>query len=483
VHPADRAYRRASVDGLNASKSMPLFIIPTALVLFLVFGLGPNYQLALLVCAVLIAGTFLLWRPGEPQILLFLFGLQWLQPTVMVFYANLRDLSLVEFLPNYPGMEFATTLVLLGLFFLAIGIRLGSGRQQALQIARFHDAIQRTPPTRWLQLHVIMFVVSTVALLLAQAVPGLSQPLVALADFKWATFLIFTIATFARRDGPRTLWLAVFCVELVMSLGGFFSSFKFVFLYTLIAMTAIGLRLSAKQVAGGAITAAIMLTAALYWTAIKNDYRRFVNGDTHQQVVEVGRGEAILKIAELVGEVTSDELLKAADTFAFRLAEIDVFSEVTVYVPSVLPHEGGTLWLDAISRPFMPRILFPDKTVIDESELTNRYTGKKYVGMEQGTQVSMGYIADSYIDFGEFGMMGMILLFGYLVGMTYRWIANHAAGSGILGAGLASATFIQLTSVGSSSAKLVGGIVVYLVVAGLVLNFIVPRYLRWLGST
>jgi hypothetical protein len=478
MHSAIRDCRRASVDGLNAPKARPLFIIPTAFVLLLAFGIGPNFPFALLACAVLVAGTFLLWRPGEAQILLFLFGFQWLQPTLMVFYANLRGLTLVDFMRDYPGIESATTLALLGLLFLALGIRLGTGRQQVLQIARFHEALQRIPPIRWLLLHIIVFVVSSAALLMAQAVPGLSQPLLALADFKWATFLIFTIATFARPDGPRTLWFATFCIEFAMSLGGYFSSFKFVFLYTLIAITAISLRLKARQVVVGAIMAAVLLMTGLYWTAIKEDYRRFVNGGTSQQVVTVSQGEAILKIAELVGEVTSDQLVQSADVMANRFSEIDVFSAVTDYVPRVVPHEWGTIWLDAVSRPFMPRILFPEKTVIDESELTNRYSGMGYSGAEQGTQVSMGYIADSYIDFGEFGMMGMILLFGYFVGVTYRWLVNHANGSGLVGGALASATFIQLTSIGVSSAKLVSGIVVSLLVAGLVLNFVVPRYLR-----
>jgi hypothetical protein len=368
---------------------------------------------------------------------------------------------------DHPGIESATTLALLGLLFLALGIRLGTGRQQVLQIARFHDAIQRIPPTRWLLLHLIVFVVSSAALLMAQAAPGLSQPLLALANLKWATFLIFTIATFARPDGPRTLWFAVFCIEFAMSLGGYFSSFKSVFLYTLIAITAVSLRLKARQVVGGAIMAAVMLTTGLYWTAIKEDYRPFVSGGTGQQVV---------------GGVTSDQLLQSADGLAQRFSEIDVFSAVTDYVPRLVPHESGTIWLDAVLRTFMPRILFPDKTVIDETELTNRYTGLWYAGMEQGTQVSMGYIADSYIDFGEFGMMAMILLFGYFVGATYRWLANHANGSGVVGTALASATFIQLASIGFSSAKLVSGIVVSLLVAGLVLNFVVPRYLRWLNA-
>jgi hypothetical protein len=165
-----------------------------------------------------------------------------------------------------------------------------------------------------------------------------------------------------------------------------------------------------------------------------------------------------------------------------RFAEIDMFSAVVTYVPSVIDHEWGKLWFDAISRPFMPRIVFPDKAAIDESELTNLYTGLHVSGTAQGTQISMGYIADSYIDFGEIGMMGAIFLFGCFVGYSYRWLVNHPAGGGLLGCGLASSTFMQLTSIGFSSAKLVGGIVVSLLVALIILNFVVPRFMPWVYS-
>jgi hypothetical protein len=477
MRPAETGYRLASIGMLDAPRPKPVFIIPMAFVLFLAFGLGPNYQFALLACAVLIAGTFLLWRPGEPQILLFLFCLQWLQPTVTVFYANLRGLPLLEFMYDFPGIEFATTLVLLGLFFLALGIRLGAGRQQSLQIVRFHDAIRRIPPIRWLRLHLFMFVVSTVALLLAASVPELSQPLLALANFKWATFLIFTIATFARSDGPRAIWFAIFCIEFTMSLGGYFSSFKYVFLFVLIAMTAIGLRLKAKQIAGGAITAVVMLTAGLYWTAIKDEYRQFLNGGTNQQVVVVGQGEALTKIVELAGDVTSDQLIRAADDLARRFADMEMFAAVVTYVPKFVDHEWGKLWWDAISRPFMPRILFPAKAIIDESEITTLYTGISVAGMEQGTQIGLGYIANSYIDFGEAVMMLPILLFGVFIGRSHRWLINNRFGFGVMGAGLSSATFLQI-SVGVSLAKLIGGIIVCLLVAYLILN-VVARHMPW----
>lgn len=276
MFPATRTRGRLAIGGFASAGSKPFFVIPAACLLFLIFGVGPNYPVALLACGVLVAGTFLLWRPGEPQILLFLFALQWLQPTIMVFYANLCDMTLVELMPVFPGVESAVPVVLFALLFFAFGIRFGAGKQQPIQIVRFRETIQRIPPTRWLQLHLMMLAVSA-AQFLAQAIPGLSQPLLALANFKWATFLIFTISTFVRPDGPRTIWLAVFCLEFVMSLGGYFSSFKSVFYFTLIALTAVSVRLSARQVIVGMFAGTVMLFVGLYWSAIKSDYRAFVN--------------------------------------------------------------------------------------------------------------------------------------------------------------------------------------------------------------
>jgi hypothetical protein len=461
----------------------PVFIIPLAAALYLVFGVGPNYIIAVLVCIVLIFGVFMLWRPGEVQILLFLFVFQWLQLATPVFYANLCGATLIDFLRDYPGAEYAITLGAIGLLFLAAGIRLGAGRQWAFRLAMIQSLIRQIPPLRWLKLHLVVWVLSIALLVLAGWIPSLSQPLQALANMKWGTFVIFTIVTFASPKGPRLAWLALFSAELAMSLGGYFSSFKFVFLYTLVALTAIRSRISPFQVVSGAAVCTVMLVLGLYWTAIKVEYRIYVSGGQAAQVVVVGQEKAVQELLDLVMNVTPERLLKAADDLAWRFSEIDTFSAVVAYVPNIVGHEWGKLWFDAISRPFMPRLFFPDKAVIDESELTNYYTGLGVAGSSQGTQISMGYIADSYIDFGEFGMMGVIFLFGYFVGRTHRWLINHPAGYGLLGCGLSSSTFIQLTSMGFSSAKLVGGIVVCILVAFIVLNFVAPRYMVWLCAS
>lgn len=462
--------------------SKPWFIIPTAAVLLLAFGIGPNVDMAVLACGVLIAGTFLLWRPGEVQTLLLVFVLQWLQPTVLLFYANLRGVRIAELMHGYPGVETATALMLLGLFFLAVGLRLGSGGPNTALVAQFSEALGRVSQKSWLYLHLMMLVLSAVATFLAMAAPPLSQPLLALANFRWATYVGFTISTFASRDHSRAIWVAVFCFEFVLDLGGYFSSFKHVFLYTLLSFTPFLTRLNARTAVVAVLVAAAMLSSALYWTAIKPDYRYYVSGGSNQQQVVVAQKEALLKIVELVSDVTARDLLSAANELTHRFSEVDVFSLVVVNVPSVVRHESGGVWLDAISRPFMPRVLFPGKSAIDESERTIYYTGRQFAGLEKGTQVGLGYIADSYIDFGRFGMMGALLALGAFIGGIYRWLMRQRSGNVLVNSALTTAIFMQVASVGVSSPKLAGGVLVSLLVAYLLLKFVVPRLLPWLAG-
>jgi hypothetical protein len=463
--------------------SRATFIIPVAAVVFLLFGIGPNYEVALLVGVVLVIGVFLLWRPGEPQILLFVFAFQWLQLAVGIGYSNFSGIALAEFLGNRPEAAKATVLAAFGLLALATGIRIGAGPQQASYLMMLRRSIDRVPARRWLKVHLWMWGVSILSLLLAKWIPGLSQPLLALANMKWGTFLIFTIVTFARPDGPRRVWLMLFILEFILSLGGYFSSFKYVFLYTLLAIAAVG-KIRPRHLVSGLAVGIMTLVVGLYWTAVKVEYRAYVSGGQASQAIVVGYGEALDKLVDLVEQVDLTELDRAAAELAHRFTELDMFSAVLDYVPSVREHEGGKLWFDAVSRPFMPRMFFPDKAAIDESAMTNYYTGLHVAGASQGTQISMGYIAESYIDFGEIGMMGAILLFGCFIGRySYRWLVCHPAGVGLVGCGLASSTLIQFTSLGASSAKLVGGIIVCLIVAYPILHFVMPRYMTWLYST
>ena len=107
--------------------------------------------------------------------------------------------------------------------------------------------------------------------------------------------------------------------EFLSEIGGYFSTFKTVFVFTLIAITAVGVRLTIGQAIGGLIAAAMMLILGVYWTAIKEDYRHFVSGGEQAQIVVVSPVQAFEKIINLAGEVDAQDLTLAAERLAIDL--------------------------------------------------------------------------------------------------------------------------------------------------------------------
>ena len=138
----------------------------------------------------------------------------------------------------------------------------------------------------------------------------------------------------------------------------------------------------------------------IVWSAIKGEYRAYVSGGEHAQIVTVGFGDRMAKLGELVSALDREALADGADRLVKRITYVEFFGAVLLYVPAVAPHEDGAIWWDAIIRPFMPRLFFPDKGIIDDSERTNKYTGLGVSGSDVGTSISIGYFGEAYIDFG-----------------------------------------------------------------------------------
>lgn len=424
---------------------------------------------ALLVLIVILA---LFWRPGEPLVLLFVFLYQWLESSIRLFY--IHDVEMDE------PRRVATAMLLVGLLVQSIGAHLAAGpwRNQYRGLAELQ--LMQIPQRSWLMLYVKALVVALVAQQLAKLVPPLSQPLLVFAHFKWAAYVIFTFASFYRPDSSRGLWLAVFCLELLFSIGGYFSSFKFVFIFTFlgIALARIKFGLPMKIALGVVFSLAVLFGSV--WSDIKGEYRYFVSGGERAQVVLVDFPERVAKITELISAMGWQDVANGFDVLLSRIDYVEYFSDVTTFVPEYRPHTGGELWMDAVTRPFMPRLFNPDKPVIDESELTSTYTGRQVAGFDEGTQISIGYIAESYIDFGKYGMIPLLFMWGLTQGWVYRWLMTGKRSRGLLGIGLSCAIMVMTSSsIGNSSAKLIGGFVVAILVIWLFLRFVMP--IRILG--
>ena len=91
-------------------------------------GFGVNNLLALFALAVLLFVSWLLWRPRESPVLLFVVVYQWLQASIKIFHANWIGVDISNFASYGGDIELAIELSLVGIVVLAIGMRLGAGR-------------------------------------------------------------------------------------------------------------------------------------------------------------------------------------------------------------------------------------------------------------------------------------------------------------------------------------------------------------------
>ena len=456
---------------------MPPMALPLALALLLSLGIGPNSLLAIFAILVLLIGFALLWRPGETPILIFLFFYQWLQASARIFHANFKDVDVADLSYGGGQVSLASMLSLIAVLVLAAGLRIGIGSWRPIDGQMCRNMVLTHNTRTWFKLYALAWIGASAALLLARYVPGLSQPLLAAAQLKWAFFWILAYATFVGPNVERKYLLFAFLLELALGFGSYFSDFKAVFFITFLAIVAAGTRISGRRLLSLAVLAGCLLTLAVVWTAVKKEYRLILSGGELVQIVTLNYGDRITDLAILVADIKAEQLADAADQTFNRLGYVDFFAIVLDKVPSVKPHEYGAIWLDAILRPFMPRALFPEKSAIHDSERTNYYTDLGVASYDRGTSISIGYIGETYIDFGFMGMMVVIFLYGLFLGRVYRWFVRRR---GLLGMAFVTTIFYVAVPLETSITKLTGGLIVSIVVAFLVARYAVPSFFPWL---
>jgi len=169
-------------------------------------------------------------------------------------------------------------------------------------------------------------------------------------------------------------------------------------------------------------TVAMTLVLALVWTAIKVEYRAILNQGMKTQTVQIGVDERIDVIADLLSALDLSVIGYASIHLASRISYTHFLAKTMEYVPEVRPHEYGALWGKALSHVLTPRLIFPDKPLLpSDSEITMAYTGLRLASDKEGTSISIGWVGDSYIDFGVFGAVGV----AFLLGALYAVMARH----------------------------------------------------------
>jgi len=440
------------------------------LIVGLIFAASSENGLLTLAAFGLVPLFFMLhWRRGQYPILLFILGMQWLQTVMKVFHANAVG-EPVENLFVSSSVVTAIWYSMAGLLALAIGMRIGAGkRTHPIPLNGIYAYSQR-------QLWFAYLVAMAASILLKGiifAIPQLTQILLPLLNIRWVFFLLLLSCALVRRSGYQ---LVIFSslLEIIFGFTGYFSGFKTVFFYILIAYFTFRPNITKREVVLGGLLLTLVLSLSLFWTTIKVDYREFLNQGSGQQVVNRSLSERFSWLGAAIYEPGATTLGDATEDLADRISYVDFFASSIMWVPARVDYQGGALWGAAFQHIFMPRLLFPDKPRLpSDSEQTMQFTGLILASDAQGTSISIGYMGESYIDFGFPGMLAPIFLVGILYGFIYRYFNSRESGNGVASA-LAVVTLLGVMQLEMHTVKLLGSVVMAFIVYALVLKYITP---------
>jgi hypothetical protein len=221
------------------------------------------------------------------------------------------------------------------------------------------------------------------------------------------------------------------------------------------------------------------------WTIVKGDYRKYLTGGKRSQAVtEQSKVGNLGKLGDIFNEKFSEEnrnenFLLGIRILASRINYTEYFAMSVAQVPQNLPHEKGALLMAGFEHVFKPRLFFPNKKSIDDSEMTTRYTGRQFAGAEQGASFSLGLVAERYIDYGPMIMFIPIFGFGLLIGYIYKYILSHSLNR-IWGLSFVAPLFFLIPSLGVATTKFLGWVLTYFIVWFLFNKYLVKRVNHYL---
>lgn len=433
--------------------------------------LTPNVGLTL--CSLLMLPLLfgLLWIEGEPPVLFFACGMQWLQATAAIFYCDVLGTSLADDLTvGGARVEEATWLSMAGVMVLAVGMRLALLKQDKKTVLEARREVHQFQIYRIFIYYLASFAFSSVLNRFAFAMPGMAQPLLALGTLRWMMAYLLIYAVILQR---RHYGLLIFAVGLEVASGfiGFFSEFKNIFYILILVLPATGMVIKGWRLFPTVILILLVLGFSIFWTAIKPDYRDFLNRGTGEQVVSVPVEQRLAKLGEQAISMTPATFEKGFEDLILRVTYVHYFDLTIQNVPANIPYEHGQLWWGCIKQVFMPRLFFPNKAALDDSARAAYYTGTPVTSAEEGASIGIGYFGESYIDFGPAGMFAPIFLLGIFFGLIYRLFISRAK-SKVIGFAIAvSILLFNACEVETSNVKILGGTVCVCLVMALFLMF------------
>jgi hypothetical protein len=343
-----------------------------------------------------------------------------LLPYGAIFQKPLIELSIYK----SDTLLYATWLAVFSQVFYLLGIYLPIRNLVVTQMGKLQLVLSRYDGKK---LFTAYFAYSFFTAILTPLLLGVSggQMLMGLVYFKWVFLTFLIIHTSIIPSNAKYVILFVI-FEILLSFSGFWASFKDYILVAIGAFFTLNRKISARAFIATLMTVMVTFFIFVVWSASKGKYRAFLTGgERSQNVVQTNQLNNIVVLWDIVSNDFSSENFSASfergrDALVYRISYVEYFALALKQVPTFLPHENGQILQDAIEHVIKPRILFPDKKAIYDSDLTSKYTGISFAGKDEGVSFSLGAVAESFIDFGPVNMFLPIFFFGLLFGLMYK---------------------------------------------------------------
>jgi hypothetical protein len=446
--------------------------------------ISPDPLLMFVSGLVLFITFILMWRVNEPKHLLVNLVLNWmvvalLLPFGAIFQKPLSALTLYK----SDTIVYATWLAVFSQIIYLIGIYLPIRNLVVSKMDRLQILLSRYDGKKLSSTYILYSFVSAILTPLFLRISG-GQMLMGLVYFKWVFLTFLIIHTSVIPSNTKYVLLFVI-LEILLSFSGFWASFKDYILVALGAFFTLNRKVSVKAIFATLLTASITFFIFVVWSASKGKYRMYLTGgERSQTVVQTDQFKNISKLLEIVSEDFSadnfsESFERGRDALVYRISYVEYFALALKQVPTFLPHENGQLLKDALEHVLKPRILFPDKKLIYDSDLTSKYTGISFAGRDQGVSFSLGYVPEAYIDFGPVYMFIPIFFFGLLFGWMYKSLILKGYNI-VWGICYSAPLFQYLWMFPVPGTKLLGWSITYFVNFYLINRYLVKYLDRWL---
>lgn len=313
---------------------------------------------------------------------------------------------------------------------------------------------------------------------------GFAQIGIGLMWMKWSFLTLLIMHTALFPSNQKYVYI-VLGIEVLLSFTGFYSAFKD---YLFIAMSSflsfsflLNMRRKILVFCLGFLAFFIMVI----WTVIKGDYREFLTGGERTfDVVQTNQEANFSKLTELIetnftNETFADRFKAGVEALANRVNYTEYFAMAVGQVPKNIPYENGALLMGGFEHVFKPRLFFPDKKIIDDSQITSKYTGRDFTGYEQGASFSLGSVAERYIDYGPYWMFVPIFGFGLIIGYIYKYIYTKSLNR-VWGMSCVAPLLFLIPNLGVATTKFLGWTFTYFIVWFLFNKFIVKNLDQYL---